>query len=905
MKKLFLNTCVYVLPFRRMISVFVAVALFLGLLQGFSPTAFATDMIFNVGFDANDDIVAAMTGSSDVDNIELFGEGTVTLGASDMILGVITVKPNSGKTITISGGDFRSPVQISCTSDDGAVVLDSGMFSGVAVNKGNAKLQNSKVSNANHSPLTISGGSLRLENSTVKYTGNDYFNAISIEDDVSHIVINKDSLVTSTYCGIATSNTNTKTIGTISVEGNLHGSYRALSIGANTTITTLTADDEGEGHIFANGGAGIAVENAGGTIFNFSIEENAKVEGTMLGLSNINGGNIGTVHVKGLLGGVSNTYSTIDTLIVHSTGKIINENTAVKNWGSPGEDSLIGTINLQSGGRIWGKGVGSEGIGIANVSGTIQTISCAEGSYIEGGQSGSVNGYGIFNLYNNKSAVISSLDINGSVSGMDGVNTGGIGIYNRASVIESLTIGESGQVSGELYGVLNNYDQEKAEIKNFKLEGKIFSSGATLANSPNNDATKAVIGIESFAVDFYANGVFSLLRGKTDMGYVGNLPVAEIAPNITFDFSSDNKMLTISCTKEDGATPIYGLPVGLFCLDDGVYTRTGVTDANGKLVLDFADPFTTSGKTWWIYNFAHYDMPKNELYSSTKATVENVTPGGGDGEITLSNETTPTSVRVTFGGNEYQAQRQPDGSTYLITLPPGSDLSAIKLDIELPYRATISPDLSKPFDFASEGTRKFTITAEDGATTKNIYITITAPSAPSAERAILTVNASDCEVIYTADKDGKITVEIHISFASGVTPADLESLMLALKNNGLSGIKFAYVNADGTVVPYSASANKSTVKAPYLQITGTAPSVASLANESITSLSYKTKGSTTQYIQTFHGGLKLYEMNVTDNTQKESGNSSSGGCNAGASSAVLLAMGIVVLGLNKTGAKKK
>ena len=148
--------------------------------------------------------------------------------------------------------------------------------------------------------------------------------------------------------------------------------------------------------------------------------------------------------------------------------------------------------------------------------------------------------------------------------------------------------------------------------------------------------------------------------------------------------------------------------------------------------------------------------------------------------------------------------------------------------------------------------------------------------------------------------DGTIAVEIRIPFISGITPAELESLMLALKNSGLSNIKFAYVNADGTVTPYSSGARAAATKAPYLQITGTAPSVASLANEAVTSLSYKTKGSTTQYVQTFpDGGLKLSAMDATDNTKKEYG-SSSGGCNAGAGSVGLLALGMALMRRNKT-----
>ena len=348
---------------------------------------------------------------------------------------------------------------------------------------------------------------------------------------------------------------------------------------------------------------------------------------------------------------------------------------------------------------------------------------------------------------------------------------------------------------------------------------------------------------------------------------------------------------------------------GDFKLGTGEHpTNVTSDDSNpNSLKLTFATSAAYGAAVTLSYNLntdaISYDSiatPVKVVDSFANFVVSNDTPSGGGGE------TTPTSVGVTLGGKPYNAQRQPDGTTYLITLPSGTDLKAIKINMTLPAGATISPDLSKPFDFASEGTKKFTITAEDKTTKKEITITITAPTEPPTEKAVLAVNASDCEVLYATDKEGKITVEIRIPFASGVTPADLESLMLALKNSGLSNIKFAYVNADGTVTPYSSGARAAATKAPYLRITGTAPSVASLANEAVTSLSYKTKGSATQYVQTFpDGGLKLSAMDATDNTKKESGNSSSGGCNTGAGSAALLAMGIVVLGLNKAGVRKK
>ena len=256
-----------------------------------------------------------------------------------------------------------------------------------------------------------------------------------------------------------------------------------------------------------------------------------------------------------------------------------------------------------------------------------------------------------------------------------------------------------------------------------------------------------------------------------------------------------------------------------------------------------------------------------------------------------SKETTPSNVGVTLGGVRYPAQVQTDG-TYLITLPSGASLSALTVSMTLPSGASILPSLTNPFNFVSENPRKFTITAEDGATKLEIWIKIATWQVNPAqtEKAILTVNGSDCAVIYTLNTDGSVSVEIQIPFTSGITPSDLENLMIALKNSGLSNVKFFYVNADGTIVPYTGGARASAVKAPYLRVSGTAASVASLANEAITSISYRIKGSTVQYVQTFpSGGLKLSAMNVTDNTKPEpepepkpEPKPGGGGCNAGA-----------------------
>ena len=42
--------------------------------------------------------------------------------------------------------------------------------------------------------------------------------------------------------------------------------------------------------------------------------------------------------------------------------------------------------------------------------------------------------------------------------------------------------------------------------------------------------------------------------------------VSEIASIITYSFSPDNKTLSIVCKKEDGSTPVYGMPMRLVCM---------------------------------------------------------------------------------------------------------------------------------------------------------------------------------------------------------------------------------------------------------------------------------------------------------------------------------------------------
>ncbi|MDL2264321.1 hypothetical protein LJC31_06675, partial [Synergistaceae bacterium OttesenSCG-928-I11] len=85
-----------------------------------------------------------------------------------------------------------------------------------------------------------------------------------------------------------------------------------------------------------------------------------------------------------------------------------------------------------------------------------------------------------------------------------------------------------------------------------------------------------------------------------------------------------------------------------------------------------------------------------------------------------SNIATANGFSVTLDGTVYAAELQ-SGNSYLITLPLGTDLTAVNLDIALPDGATVQP--AGPIDF-SNGPVTITVTAQDGTTTMTYTLEI-------------------------------------------------------------------------------------------------------------------------------------------------------------------------------------
>jgi hypothetical protein len=93
-----------------------------------------------------------------------------------------------------------------------------------------------------------------------------------------------------------------------------------------------------------------------------------------------------------------------------------------------------------------------------------------------------------------------------------------------------------------------------------------------------------------------------------------------------------------------------------------------------------------------------------------------------------------SDIATTIRGEVYTSVKQPDGS-FLLTLPNGTDISAVKLNIKLPAGASIAPDISAPVDF-STGSVTFTVTASDGTkSTIKIAVHITAPEVTSQDKS--------------------------------------------------------------------------------------------------------------------------------------------------------------------------
>ncbi len=270
-------------------------------------------------------------------------------------------------------------------------------------------------------------------------------------------------------------------------------------------------------------------------------------------------------------------------------------------------------------------------------------------------------------------------------------------------------------------------------------------------------------------------------------------------------------------------------------------------------------------------------------------------PGPGPSPTPSSN-TTPSSVSITVDGTKYDGERQ-SGSTYLITVPYGTDISNLTVSGTLPAGATSVPKLPVSHDF-TQGPLEITITAQDGKTTATytINVQVEKPDGPT-ERAFFTINVADCEIVITQNADGTLAVKVRIPFASDSNPALLDTARMIASLFNLTDVSYSYVDTQGNDIPLQTlQASKGNARAPYLQIAGMAADMEAIKDGAITSIQYTLKNDATQYAQTFSGGgLKIASMPGYPSPEPAPDGSSSSGCDAGmAGLAVVVLMGAMV-----------
>lgn len=121
--------------------------------------------------------------------------------------------------------------------------------------------------------------------------------------------------------------------------------------------------------------------------------------------------------------------------------------------------------------------------------------------------------------------------------------------------------------------------------------------------------------------------------------------------------------------------------------------------------------------------------------------------------------------------------------TITLTLPTGTDLSAMTPHITLPTGATlIKPDLSKPVNFAAGVAEPFVVQAEDGKTRQTFYVTVNLSGdvkGSGAELRADTIKLKNMSILYDVDiistdvtvKDGVTQIELTVS--AGTDPSML------------------------------------------------------------------------------------------------------------------------------------
>lgn len=207
---------------------------------------------------------------------------------------------------------------------------------------------------------------------------------------------------------------------------------------------------------------------------------------------------------------------------------------------------------------------------------------------------------------------------------------------------------------------------------------------------------------------------------------------------------------------------------------------------------------------------------------------------------------------MNIGNEQIEVETQPDG-TYLLTLPTGSDRTNVKLDIKLPPGATIEPDPAEGVDF-SNGPVDFTITAEDG-TAQVITIRVLVETPAPTERVFFTVLETECEIRYTTNADGTVSVSVLIPFAASSDPSLLATIRATIAGIGYTDVSYAIVDEQGSETP--------------------------LKSGVLMKLDYTLVNNDTSYVQTLpDGGLEFAEVPKVDETPV-SNSSGSSGCDAG------------------------
>jgi hypothetical protein len=242
-------------------------------------------------------------------------------------------------------------------------------------------------------------------------------------------------------------------------------------------------------------------------------------------------------------------------------------------------------------------------------------------------------------------------------------------------------------------------------------------------------------------------------------------------------------------------------------------------------------------------------------------------------------DTTPTEITVTVGGSKYPAELQNNGD-YLITVPVGTDITALPLAIALPEGVSLSPPTDAPFDF-SGGPLAFTLTAADG-TTREFSVEIRVDVPAPKEQAGFTTLASDCEILYPQDpaNGGTVAARLRLPFAPSLEPETLDAARAEITGLAVTNVSYEYGDGNGNFRPVtSVSANAATgMKTPYLQIAFTAPSLSALSEGKLEKITYRLKDDATEYVQTYEMPLTFSAMTFTEETEEPR---KSGGCNAG------------------------